>query len=524
MKTMRVVAVVAVLALVGSACDGDSDTTDQATGPSGDETPQRGGTLRVARSESFDGWVLDSAAAYASYQTQYAVIETLVRSTPDGQSLEPGLAESWDYDPEGPSWTFVLRDGLVFSDGTPLTSADVAWSEGIWAKGPNFGAVYAGIKKVRTPDDRTVIFQLYDPDTTLPVVMSWSASGVMPEDFGGRTEEEYYEQPVGAGAFTVEEWSPGGRIVLRRNDRYYDPDRPYVDEVVIDVITDPNERAVQLQSGQVDIAEYVSPVTAAQYGDTIVALPESQVEHLSLNTTREPFDDVDVRRAVAHAIDYEGIAGGPFSGYSSPPQGIIAPNLPNWAPPSVPPFAQDVEEAKRLVGGSKYPDPDTVELVYDSGLPADHLVAQIVQSKPGRGRHRCGTHGPGDGRVPRPGVRCGCGHGPVVVRGDLTGRHRSRRMDPRDVLVVHGLGNRHASGPVVRVHGDRLVGGEGSHHHGDPGSVDRERPGDQPDRVPGAPCRQRHGQGIRLASVGGLLLRPDLDRALTRRGWTPSTT
>lgn len=378
MKTFRIVAVVAVLALAGSACDSGAD--DGGSEVTGAGTPQRGGTLRVARSESFDGWVLDSAAAYASYQTQYAVIETLVRSTADGQGLEPGLAESWEYDPEGPSWTFVLRDGLVFSDGTPLTSADVAWSEGIWAKGPNFGAVYAGIKKVRTPDDRTVVFELYDPDTTLPVVLSWSASGVMPEDFGGRTEADYYEHPIGAGAFTVEEWSPGGRIVLRRNDRYYDPDRPYVDEVVIDVITDPNERAVQLQSGQVDIAEYVSPVTAAQYGDTIVALPESQVEHLSLNTTRPPFDDVDVRRAVANAIDYEGIAGGPFAGYSSPPQGIIAPNLPNWAPPSVPPFAQDIEEAKRLLGGSKYPDPGTVELVYDSGLPADNLVAQIVQS------------------------------------------------------------------------------------------------------------------------------------------------
>ena len=105
------------------------------------------------------------------------------------------------------SVTFKLRPEAKFSDGSALTSADVAWSEGIWAEGPNFGAVYAGIRKVRTPDDRTVVFELYDPDTTLPVVLSWSASGVMPEDFGGRTEDEYYEQPIGAGAFTVEELS-----------------------------------------------------------------------------------------------------------------------------------------------------------------------------------------------------------------------------------------------------------------------------------------------------------------------------
>jgi peptide/nickel transport system substrate-binding protein len=379
MKMWRAIVVTTCLAVTVAACASDGDE-GEATGPTDAGTPQRGGTLRVARSESFDGWVLDSAAAYASYQTQYAVIEPLVRSTSDGQSLEPGLAESWTYDAAVPSWTFVLRDGLVFSDGTPLTSADVAFSETVWVEGPNFGAVYAGIKKVKTPDERTVVFELYDPDTTLPVVLSWSASGVMPEDFGGRTEDQYYEEPIGAGAFTVTEWSPGGRIVLERNDLYYDPERPYVDEIVIDVITDANERAVQLQSGQVDIAEYVSPITASQYGDTIVALPTSQVEHLSLNTTTAPFDDIDVRRAVAYAIDYEAVVGGPFAGYATAPQGIIAPNLPNWAPPSLPPFSRDLEEAERLLAGSKYPSPGTVELVYDSGLPADNLTAQIVQA------------------------------------------------------------------------------------------------------------------------------------------------
>jgi peptide/nickel transport system substrate-binding protein len=379
LRPLKAVAAVFSLVLVAAACTTSSDTKN-GTSTADAGTPQHGGTLRVARAESFDGWVLDSAAAYASYQTQYAVIEPLVRFASDGQSLEPGLAESWTYEAEGPSWTFVLRDGLVFSDGTPLTSADVAFSATVWAAGANFGAVYAGIKKVRTPDDRTVVFELFDPDTTLPVVLSWSASGVMPKDFGGRTEDEYYSDPIGAGAFTVEEWSPGGRIVLKRNDNFYDPDRPYVDEVVIDVVTDANERAALFESGEVDIAEYVSPVTAPQYGDSLVALPRSQIEHISFNTTRAPLDDRDLRLAIASAVDYEAIAGGPFAGYGSPPQGIIAPNLPNWAPPTLPAFSKDVEEARRLLAGSQNPDPGSLELVYDSGIPADHLVAQIVQS------------------------------------------------------------------------------------------------------------------------------------------------
>jgi peptide/nickel transport system substrate-binding protein len=274
----------------------------------------------------------------------------------------------------------VLRDGVTFSDGKPLTSADVAFSEGVWAKGPNFGALYAGIKKVLTPDARTVVFDLSGPDTTLPVIMSWSSSGIFPKDFGGRTESDYFDKPIGAGAFTVAEWSPGGRIVLKRNDIYYMPGRPYVDEVVIDVVADPNQAAAQFESGQADISEYVSPANAQQYGTSLVTLPTSQVEHLSLNTTRAPLDDTAVRLAIAHAIDYAAIAGGPFRGFGSPPQGIIAPNLPNWAPPSLPPFSQDVAEARGLLAGSQDPQPGPLELVYDSGLPDDGLVAQIVQS------------------------------------------------------------------------------------------------------------------------------------------------
>jgi len=334
----------------------------------------------VARSESFDGWDPDKAAAYASYQTLYAVLEPLVRFASDGQSLEPGLAESWTYDAEGPSWTFVLRDGLVFSDGQPVTSDDVAFSEGVWADGPNFGSLYANIEKVRAPDDRTVVFDLFDPDTTLPILMSWSSSGVMPDDFGGRTRRDYFADPIGAGAFTVEEWSPGGRIVLARNENYYMPDRPYVDEVVIDVVTDANERATLFQSGQIDLSEYVSSQTAPQYGDDLVALPSSQVEHLSFNTTREPLDDRDLRLAIAYAIDYEAIVGGPFAGYGTPPQGILAPNLPHWAPPSKAPFSKDLEQARTLLAGSDHPDPGTLEVIYDSGLPTDHLIAQVIQS------------------------------------------------------------------------------------------------------------------------------------------------
>jgi peptide/nickel transport system substrate-binding protein len=250
----------------------------------------------------------------------------------------------------------------------------------VWAAGPNFGSLYAGIEKVAAPDPRTVVFELSGPNTALPVLMSWSSSGIMPEDFGGRSKQEYLSAPIGAGAFAVSSWSPGGRIELDRNEHYYLPDRPYVDRVEIDVVADANERAVLFQSGQADVSEYVSPITAGQYGESVVALPASQIEHLSLNVSAAPFDDPDVRRAVAAAIDYQAIVKGPARGYGSAPRGILPPNLGHWAAPGQPPHTTDPDAARALLAGSTNPTPGPVELVYDSGQPLDELIAQIVQA------------------------------------------------------------------------------------------------------------------------------------------------
>lgn len=335
-------------------------------------------TLHVARSESFDGWDPDKAAAYSTYQTLQGVLEPLLRFAPEGDQVEPGLASEWAYDATALTWTFALRDDAMFSDGTPLTSADVIFSAGVWAEGSNYGGLYANITDVTAPDDHTVVFALAQPDTTLPVLMTWSSSAIFPADFGGLSKKEYFAAPIAAGAFTIADWSPGGRIVLDRNPHYYQAGRPYVDQVVIEVVPDATERGAQFQAGQIDISEYVSPIDAKQYGDDIMTLPASQIEHLSFNTTGGPLADPIVRRALAHAIDYEAIAAGPFRGIGAEPRGIIPPNLANWAPPTVAPFRKDLDAAETLLAESGE-DISSLELVYDAANPTDHLVAQILK-------------------------------------------------------------------------------------------------------------------------------------------------
>nr|NIW86586.1 hypothetical protein [Gammaproteobacteria bacterium] len=173
------------------------------------------GTLHVVRTESFDGWKLDSAAAYASYQNHGAVIEGLLRPDADGRSVEPGLAESWEHDPEAATWTFTLREDARFSNGERVTAADVVFSLGVWKAGANFGASYGNILGATAVDDRTVAFKLGSPyDNTFLPLMSASISGVMPKDFAGMSEDEYYNNPIGAGAYKVDSWTIGARTVL----------------------------------------------------------------------------------------------------------------------------------------------------------------------------------------------------------------------------------------------------------------------------------------------------------------------
>lgn len=357
-----VVSTAAVLSLGLSGCSGADAASDT--------------TLHVIRSESFDGWNPDSAAAYATYQTLDNVLEPLAKSNPNGHSIDPGIATKWTYDDSAHTWTFMLRPDVKFSDGKPVTPADVIFSAGVWAKGKNYGSLYSDISSVTSPDAHTVVFHMSDANTILPVLMTWSSSGIFPRDFGGKTEDAYWQKPVGAGAYAVQSWSTGGQTVLTANAHYYE--KTGVKKVVIDTVTDSNQGAAMLQSGQADISQYLAPQDASIYGPELKALPSSQIEHLSFNTTHQPLGDIHVRKAIAYAIDYAAIVKGAFKGYGSHAAGIIPSGLANWAAPNLPGYDLDLQKAKAelALAATK---PTTLEVVYDASNEADNDVAQILK-------------------------------------------------------------------------------------------------------------------------------------------------
>ncbi len=391
MRYRAAIALLAVLAMFAAACSSDDsgDTTETTT--AGTETTQASettaagggeedGTLQVVRFESFDGWVLDQAAAWSTYQSHLAVIEPLLRFGADGKSLADGLAEEWSYDPDALTITFKLKEGARFSSGDPVTAEDVAFSLDVWTAGPNFGISFETIVGV-TGEGSEVVLELAYPDNTILPLMASSVAGIMPKDFGGMTEDEYYANPIGAGPYKIDEWSTGGRMVFTANEYFYDPERPYYDTVVVDVIADETERQILFDGGEADLVEYLSATAAPRYDAAdIYQCTTHATAHIGLNVFNPPFDDPEVRQAIAYAIDYDQVSAALGTDYFEPPSGIMAPNIWNWVPPTKPYYRLDLAKAKDLLAGSSAPDGGSVELVYDSGSDEDTLVAQVLQA------------------------------------------------------------------------------------------------------------------------------------------------
>ncbi|MGH3360141.1 MAG: ABC transporter substrate-binding protein, partial [Nocardioidaceae bacterium] len=312
------------------------------------------------------------------FQISNAVIEPLIRPSEDGTKLQPGLASSWRFNSDNTVLTIRLNRKATFSDGTPVTTEDVAFSVETWKSGESYGSTYGVIDHTTIVDSRTIELHLVYPDAALSAYLSWAAAGVMPDEFGGRSAQEYYQDPIGAGAFTVESWSPNGLVELEKSPHYYRPGRPHVDEIVSSFAADPNSVSLQIRAGQIDLADEVLPVAAISLADDQVkAEPVHLTPVLLMNTKDDALSDVAVRRAIAYGIDYDAIVASALKGYGVPPTGPLPPNSANWAPPSEPYFAHDPDQAESLLSSASNP-PDTVALTYPND-PSSALMAQVIQ-------------------------------------------------------------------------------------------------------------------------------------------------
>ncbi|MBM3558241.1 MAG: ABC transporter substrate-binding protein, partial [Alphaproteobacteria bacterium] len=292
-----------------------------------------------------------NAAAAIAEVTHYNIYETLTRIDSLGR-VGPGLAESWAISPDGKTYTFKLRSGVVFSDGAPLTSADVKFSYERAAADNSTNPrkrYYTQIASIATPDAATVAVTLKDPSSFFLFNMG-EPSAIIVSDKSAATNQA---NPVGSGPFMLDTWRKGASISLKRNPRYRDPGAVALQRVDFRIIGDATAQVSAVLAGDVDYIPIIgAPETLQQfYKDAryrvLVGTTEGETL-LTINNARKPFDDIRVRRALSHAIDRKAIIDGAMAGYGTPIGTHFAPHHPAYVD-LVGRYPHDIAKAKALL-------------------------------------------------------------------------------------------------------------------------------------------------------------------------------
>jgi peptide/nickel transport system substrate-binding protein len=300
-------------------------------------------------------------------------------------AVVPGLAESWEISEDGLTYTFSLREGVTFHDGSAMDAEDVAasirrvQSETIASPLASRVTPITGIEVI---DPLTIALTLDAPFA--PILSSLSGIAIVPAEF--ETEAEALQQtPVGTGPFQFAEWQPNGFVRLTRNENYYVEGKPALDAVVFNFVPEAATRQVGITSGEYDLLPGIDPATALQLqgqpGVTVAETRDIAYTLVGMNAEREPFDDARVRQAVNLLLNRQEIIDGALFG-SGVPAGPLSPALVNWAvdPAEFACYTQDVEAARALLEEAGVQTPLRVTMTV---LPRQDVrdIAQVVQQQ-----------------------------------------------------------------------------------------------------------------------------------------------
>lgn len=282
----------------------------------------------------------------------YNILEGLTKINVDG-SVTPLLASGWSSDPDGRSYTFKLRHGIKFQDGTPFDAAAVKFSfDRAKAEGSTNKAkkgVFDNISSIATPASDQVILTLNNPDATLPFRLGENTAVILSAKSAATTATH----PVGTGAFMFESWQKGSAVTLVKWDGFRDAASVKLKKVTFRFINDNAAQVAALLAGDVDGMPRFGAVQnlkqfQADKRFTVAIGSTAGKGLLAINNRKKPFDDVRVRRAIMHAIDRQAFIDGVLEGLGKPIGSHAAPTDAGYVDLTRV-YAYDPEKAKALL-------------------------------------------------------------------------------------------------------------------------------------------------------------------------------
>ena len=398
------------LALVAAACGGDDDDDEGTTGTTGGDG-KRGGVFRIAGVEPA---AIDPYNAHESEGIRIAEVlfEGLTTVNDETTNLEPGVAESWERNDACTDWTFKLRSGTKFSDGTEVTAesfifgwtraakqaaaSDVAYHmsgirgydelHGKDEKGapPATATTFSGLS---APDKNTLKVALTDADCEFDKKTFHPVFSPVPASAGAHDNKTYNDMPIGNGPFKMKEpWKHDTSIFLVRNDNYYGT-KTNIDEVQYTIL--PSEGAQEaeykgFQAGQFDWARIpptLLPQAKATYEPkkAFLAEPKFGINYLLPIGDKPPFNSPDARKAVSMAIDRDAIISGVFQGFQTKATSLVSPPFKDFFQPGLCCDKPDIAKAKELAAKSGLPPGTKVNLTFNTGGGHEQWVQAVAQ-------------------------------------------------------------------------------------------------------------------------------------------------
>jgi peptide/nickel transport system substrate-binding protein len=354
---------------------------DPGEDPGEDPGDAVGGTLVAALGgdpDQLDPHTTTSSFAFTVLENVY---DTLVQPA-DDLTMEPALAEDWEVSDDQLTWTFFLREGVTFHDGSDFTAEDVVASfERIAEEGENAFRLDM-IESYNIVDDHTLELELSRvAPNLLEQIGPFAGLAIAPAEAieAGTLADE----PIGTGAFRYESFTPGDSVVLSRFDDYWGGDVA-LDGIRFQVVPDEGVKLTSLETGEVDWIDSVPPerVEDLAGSDDIVLgqVAGNDYWYMALNHDREPFDDVRVRQAIAFAIDIDVITEAAHFDAATPNETAI-PDTSFWYHDYAP-YGHDPARAQELLDEAGVSDL-TIDLMVSGEFPESVTAAQVLESQLG---------------------------------------------------------------------------------------------------------------------------------------------
>ncbi|NVB80208.1 MAG: ABC transporter substrate-binding protein [Kofleriaceae bacterium] len=351
----------------------------------GNGSPRAGGTLHIATKDPVR--TLDPTIEYdeVSNIAVHMLFETLVGYDPHSMAIEPRLAERWEVSPDGLVYRFSLREGVVYSDGTPIVAGDVAYSleRAQTTEDSPFGSMLGDVAKdgITAPDARTLEVRLARPNAAFVYVMTMPFTTPQRRDHVARAGEQIRRDVLGSGPFVLAAWREGERIELRKNARYWNAAKVYLDGIdwLENIPTD--TQFMMFERGELDTVDrpsapdYLWIAGQAAWKPSIRHVANMNVYGSRMNVRRKPFDDRRVRQALNYAFNKAHVVKLLY-GDAVPAHGMLPPGM-SGRDDALPPYPHDPAKARALLAEAGYAHGLDVDYVTINDELASRLAASL---------------------------------------------------------------------------------------------------------------------------------------------------